>query len=102
MAKSLQEARGSLISDIETLNNLLSSLGETQGRTGCRDPGRSRMQGPREKGQTVKVQGCPACWCWVSCLLATQAELDALQLRLLRVLAKFLECSCLEESPCAE
>ncbi|XP_042642814.1 laminin subunit gamma-3 isoform X4 [Tyto alba] len=30
MAKSLQEARGSLISDIETLNNLLSSLGNLE------------------------------------------------------------------------
>ncbi|NWX81279.1 LAMC3 protein, partial [Alca torda] len=30
MAKSLQEARGSLISDIETLNNLLSSLGDLE------------------------------------------------------------------------
>lgn len=29
MAKSLQEARGSLMSDIETLNDLLNSLGET-------------------------------------------------------------------------
>lgn len=29
MAKSLQEARGSLIADIETLNDLLQSLGET-------------------------------------------------------------------------
>lgn len=35
MAKSLQEARGSLMSDIETLNNLLSSLGETWGAMGC-------------------------------------------------------------------
>ncbi|XP_009320455.1 PREDICTED: laminin subunit gamma-3, partial [Pygoscelis adeliae] len=39
MAKSLQEARGSLISDIETLNDLLSSLGETQAGAGCRLPG---------------------------------------------------------------
>ncbi|NWU15396.1 LAMC3 protein, partial [Cephalopterus ornatus] len=30
MAKSLQEARGSLMSDIETLNNLLSSLGNLE------------------------------------------------------------------------
>ncbi|NXN47590.1 LAMC3 protein, partial [Rhinoptilus africanus] len=30
MAKSLQEARGSLISDIETLNDLLSSLGDLE------------------------------------------------------------------------
>uniref|UniRef100_A0A663F6Q9 Laminin subunit gamma 3 n=3 Tax=Aquila chrysaetos chrysaetos TaxID=223781 RepID=A0A663F6Q9_AQUCH len=30
MAKSLQEARGSLISDIKTLNNLLSSLGNLE------------------------------------------------------------------------
>lgn len=29
MAKSLQEARSSLMKDIETLNDLLSSLGET-------------------------------------------------------------------------
>lgn len=29
MAKSLQEARGSLMADIKTLNDLLSSLGET-------------------------------------------------------------------------
>lgn len=101
MAKSLQEARGSLISDIETLNNLLSSLGETWGKRGvgtqagaeCRDLG---------KGQAVRVQVSPARWCWVSCLLTIQAELDALWLRSLRVLAKLLEGSCLEDSPCAE
>lgn len=29
MAKSLQEARSSLMKDIKTLNDLLSSLGET-------------------------------------------------------------------------
>lgn len=102
MAKSLQEARGSLISDIETLNNLLSSLGETWGKRGvgmtqagaeCRDLG---------KGQAVRVQGSPAHWIWVSCLLTIQAELDALWPRSLRVLAKLLEGSCLEDSPCAK
>lgn len=41
MAKSLQEARGSLIEDIKTLNDLLSSLGETL---------REWVQGP--------------CWAW--------------------------------------
>lgn len=101
MAKSLQEARGLLISDIETLNNLLSSLGETWGKRGvgtqagaeCRDLG---------KGQAVGVQGSPAHWIWVSCLLTIQAELHALWLRSLRVLAKLLGGSCLEESPCAK
>ncbi|XP_035754132.1 laminin subunit gamma-3 [Egretta garzetta] len=42
MAKSLQEARGSLISDIETLNDLLSSLGETHMGAGCRLPGKGQ------------------------------------------------------------
>lgn len=54
MAKSLQEARGSLISDIETLNDLLSSLGETQAGAGCRLPG---------NGQAVGVWGSPARGC---------------------------------------
>ena len=93
MAKSLQEARGSLISDIETLNDLLSSLGETRVGAGCRLPG---------KGQAVGARGSPARWCWVSCSLAIRAELGALRLRSLRVLAKLLEGSCLEKSPRAE
>lgn len=46
MAKSLQEAQGSLISDIETLNNLLSSLGETRAGVGCGSQGRARLLGP--------------------------------------------------------
>lgn len=53
MAKSLQEARGSLISDIKTLNNLLSSLGETRAGAGCRLLG---------KDQAVGAQGSPAHW----------------------------------------
>lgn len=65
MAKSLQEARGTLMSDIETLNNLLHSLGETWGETGC------RFQG---KGWVFGGQGSPAHW--FSCLMAIQAELD--------------------------
>lgn len=67
MAKSLQEARGSLMSDIETLNNLLNSLGETWGEMGC------RFQG---KGWALRGQGSPAHW--YSCLMAIQAELGAL------------------------
>lgn len=47
MAKSLQEARGSLMSDIETLNNLLNSLGETWGEMGVQVPGKGLgSQGP--------------------------------------------------------
>jgi len=91
MAKSLQEARGSLISDIKTLNDLLSSLGEI--RVGCMLLG---------KGQAVRARGSPARWCWVSCSLAIEAEHGALRLRLLRVLAKLREGSCLDDSPHAE
>lgn len=90
MAKTLQEARGSLISDIETLNDLLSSLGETRAGAGCMILG---------QGQAVGAQGCPAHQCWVSCPLAIRAELGALWLRSRRVSAKLLEGSCLEESP---
>lgn len=93
MAKSLQEARGSLISDIETLNDLLSSLGETHVGAGCRLPG---------KGQAVGTRGSPARWCWLSCSLAIWAELAGLRQRWLRVLAKLLEGSHLEESHRAE
>lgn len=53
MAKSLQEARGSLMSDIETLNDLLNSLGETRGEMGCRF---------QEKGWALRGQGSPAHW----------------------------------------
>lgn len=70
MAKSLQEARGSLMSDIETLNNLLNSLGETWWEMG------HRFQG---KGWALGGQASPAHW--YSCLMASQAEPGALWLR---------------------
>lgn len=79
MARSLQEARGSLMSDIETLNNLLDSLGETWGGMGC------RFQG---QGWALRGQGSPA-HCY-SCLMAIQAELGALWLRSSMVSAKRL------------
>lgn len=79
MAKSLQEARGSLMSDIETLNDLLNSLGETWGEMGCRF---------QEKGWALRGQGSPAHW--YSCLMAIQAELGALWLRSPLVSAKLL------------
>lgn len=53
MAKSLQEARGSLMSDIETLNDLLNRLGETWGEMGL------SFQG---KGWAPGGQGSPAHW----------------------------------------
>lgn len=47
MAKSLQEARGSLMADIKTLNNLLNSLGETWGKVGSRFQGEGwALRGP--------------------------------------------------------
>lgn len=51
MEKRLQEARGSLILDIESLNNLLSSLGKTRVGAGCRLLG---------KGQAVRNWDSPA------------------------------------------
>lgn len=56
MARSLQEARGSLMSDIETLNNLLDSLGETWGGTGCRFQERAGLSGAR----ALLLSGTPA------------------------------------------
>lgn len=60
MAKTLQEARGSLISDIETLNDLLSSLGETGREWGAGSRGRARLLGPR--AVLLAGAGSPARW----------------------------------------
>lgn len=64
MAKSLQEARGSLMSDIETLNDLLNRLGETWGEMGFSFQGKGWAPGGQDS--------------LVLLLEAIQAELGAL------------------------